>query len=155
MKKYFTFLSKSSSQTKGLGRILAKEILKSPPQNGAFVLGLKGDLGGGKTTFLQGLSAGLGIREKILSPTFIIFRRNRIKGSKKFQTFFHFDCYRIKEPKEIIPLGFGNIVSDPKNIVAIEWSERIKEILPPGTIFLEFEFINEKTREIHVFARGK
>lgn len=145
------YLTNSPSQTKKLGEILAKEILKiKPRRKKALVLGLEGDLGGGKTTFLKGFAKGLGIKEKILSPTFIIIRRLKINNltMKQFSNFYHIDCYRVQNSKEILDLGFKEIISNPKNIVAIEWAERIKKILPKNTIWIKFEFIDEKTRKI-------
>ena len=62
-------------QTQKLGEKFAKEILKLPLQKTAVVLGLKGNLGGGKTTFLQGFAKGLGVGKKILSPTFVIMKK--------------------------------------------------------------------------------
>ena len=148
------FFSQNPSQTKKIGQILAKEILKIKT-NRAFVLSLIGDLGGGKTTFLQGFAKGLGIKEKILSPTFVIMRKfkiseNSCSNSCKFANFYHIDCYRVEKPKEILDLGFKEIVSNPKNLVAIEWAERIKKILPKGTMILKFDFINQKQREISI-----
>ena len=134
------YLTISPLQTKKIGEILAKEILQTKPQKTAFVIGLKGNLGGGKTTFLQGFAKGLGIKEKITSPTFVIM--------KNYENFYHIDCYRIYKAKEILDLGFQEIISNPKNIVAIEWAERIKKILPKNTIWLNFEFINQSTRKI-------
>lgn len=143
--------TKSFFQTKKLGQILGKEILKSPQKQKALILGLKGDLGGGKTTFLQGLAKSLRIKEKILSPTFVIMRKFQIPNLKgDFKNFYHIDCYRIQKPKEILDLGFKKIISDPKNIVAIEWAEKIKKILPKETIWINFDFINKKTRKIEI-----
>lgn len=145
----------SPSQTKKLGRILAEEILKTPLQKGALVLALEGDLGGGKTTFLQGLAKGLKIKEKILSPTFVLMKKFRIPKSN-FQNFYHIDCYRIAKLKELLNLGFQTIISNPKNIVAIEWADRIKKILPKNTNNLRFIFLNKKEREIVLqFKNGK
>ena len=146
---------------------MAQEFLASArPSKGALVIGLEGDLGGGKTTFVQGFAKGLGIKEKILSPTFVILRRFRIPkkfqvsrfppatlersdgGRGRFHEFYHIDCYRIEKPQELLDLGFKEIVSDPKNILIIEWAEKVKKILPKDTITLKFEFINEKTRKI-------
>jgi len=148
-KKYFT---KNPSQTKKLGEALAKEIL-SPHhvfgggQKRALIIGLMGDLGGGKTTFLQGFARVLGIEEKILSPTFIIMRKFEIR-KPRFGNFYHFDCYRIEKPKEILDLGFKKIISNPKNIVAVEWADRVSKALPKDTLWLEFEFINKNSRRI-------
>ena len=136
----FEFFTSTPFQTKKAGRFLAEEILKSKPGKKAFVVGLVGDLGGGKTTFLQGFSRGLKIKGKILSPTFIIMRR--------LNNFYHIDCYRIKKPQELLSLGLKKIVADPKNIVAIEWADRVRQIMPSNTIWVNFEFINEKKRKI-------
>lgn len=144
-----SFLTKNPSQTKKLGEILAKEILKTSPQKMAFVIGLEGDLGGGKTTFLQGFAKGLGIKEKILSPSFVIMKRFEAEDVR-FKDFYHIDCYRIKKPKEILDLGFKEIISNSKNIVAVEWAERIRKIMPKGTIWIKFEFLDEKKRKIMI-----
>jgi tRNA threonylcarbamoyladenosine biosynthesis protein TsaE len=175
MEKYLT---NNPYQTKKLGEILAKEILKTKPRSReislrgrlkktapkeylryptgqAFIIGLEGDLGGGKTTFLQGFAKGLGIKEKILSPTFIIMKKFPIRvdscsNSCKFANFYHIDCYRIKKPKEILDLGFKEIISNPKNIVAVEWADRIRKIMPQNTIWAIFNFMNKNKRKIVV-----
>jgi len=153
MKDCVEFVSGSPDKTRRIGNILAREILKSSSGNKAVVLGLMGDLGGGKTTFLQGFAFGLGLREKVLSPTFVIFRRNRIGGNPVFKNFFHFDCYRIGKPEEVLSLGLKDIISDPRNIVAIEWAGRLGKTLPLDAVLLDFEFINKTTRKIHVCCK--
>jgi len=146
--KRLKILTKSPAQTKKLGKILAGEFLKNPRKE-ALVLALIGDLGGGKTTFLQGFAKGLGIKEKILSPTFVIMKKFKIQNSK-FKIFYHIDCYRIEKPKEILNLGFKEIISDPGNIVTIEWADRITRILPKDTKILKFKFVDRKTRKITI-----
>ena len=74
------YITKSSAETKKIGEKTAEEILKRKLQKTAFVIGLKGELGGGKTTFLQGFAKGLMIKEKILSPTFVIIKRYKLKN---------------------------------------------------------------------------
>ncbi len=143
-KKYLTY---NPFQTKKLGEAIAKKILKSKIKKNAFIVRLEGDLGGGKTTFLKGFAKGLGIKQRITSPTFVILRKFKVKDLR-FMYFYHIDCYRIKKPKEILDLGFGEIIKSPKNIIVIEWAERIRKILPKNTIILEFKFINKKIREI-------
>lgn len=143
----------SPSQTQKLGEALAKRILKAGPKKKATVIGLTGDLGGGKTTFLQGFAKGLGIKEKILSPTFVIMRKFKIRvdscsNSCRFVYFYHIDCYRTKKPKEILDLGFKKIVSDQRNIVAIEWGDRIRRILPEDTLIIKFKFVNKAKRRV-------
>jgi tRNA threonylcarbamoyladenosine biosynthesis protein TsaE len=139
----------SEAKTRKIGETLAKELNKKDPGKTALVLGLQGELGGGKTTFLQGVAKGLGIKEKILSPTFVMMKRFGIpKGN--FQNFFHFDCYRIQGSKDLSALGVEKIIANPKNIIAIEWAEKIKDILPKKTIWLKFIFINDKKRKINI-----
>ncbi len=133
-------ITSSSIQTKKLGERFAKEILEKKPKKTAFVVGLEGELGGGKTTFLQGFAKGLGVKEKVLSPTFVIM--------KKFNNFYHIDCYRIEKSKELLDLGFKEIVSNPKNIIAVEWADRIRKIMPRDSIWIKFDFIDRNTRRM-------
>jgi tRNA threonylcarbamoyladenosine biosynthesis protein TsaE len=137
-KKYTTT---SYKQTQKLGEKFAKEILLSrTSQKTTMVLGLQGNLGGGKTTFLQGFAKGLGVKDKILSPTFVIMKR--------FENLYHIDCYRLKNEKDILKLGFEKIISNPENIIVIEWPEKIKKVLPKSAIFINFKFIDINKREI-------
>ena len=163
MVKYFEYLTASATGTKSLGNSLVKKIAKKKGLR-ALVLGLRGDLGGGKTTFLQGLAKGLGIKQKVLSPTFVIMKKYnldsrewKVESSKRKSTLhcphsvlYHIDCYRIQRPKEILDLGFKEIISNPKNIIAIEWAERIKKILPKDTVWINFEFIDKNKRQIRI-----
>ncbi len=138
------YLTNSAKETQKLGKDFAQEVtqevLKLHKNNQAVVLSLSGNLGGGKTTFLQGFFEGLDIKEKILSPTFVILKR--------FKNFYHIDCYRLNNPEEILELDFKEIISNPKNIVAIEWPEKIKKYLPENIIKIKFEFIDEDKRKI-------
>lgn len=140
-------ITTSIKQTQKLGEDIAKGILKLPARKTATVLGLHGNLGGGKTTFLQGFAKGLKIKEKILSPTFVIQKRFII-NDKNFKNFYHIDCYRLKDHKDILELEFKKIVEDPENIIAVEWPGKIKKVLPKGVININFEFIDEKRRGI-------
>ena len=148
-KKYTTA---SYGQTQKLGEKFAKEIVKNGPQNAAIVLCLNGNLGGGKTTFLQGFANGLGIKEKILSPTFVISKMFKITNSE-FQNFYHIDCYRLKEAKDILELDFKNIISNPKNIIAIEWPEKIKSVLPKEIESIDFNYSNEGSQREIIFRK--
>jgi len=139
-------ITSSPAQTKKLSEKFVKEILAKKPEKKSFVIGLQGKLGSGKTTFTQGFAKSLGIKKKILSPTFVILKRFKIKN----RNFYHIDCYRIQKSKELLDLGFKGIISNPKNIVAVEWADRIKEIMPKHTLWIQFEFVDEKTRKITI-----
>jgi tRNA threonylcarbamoyladenosine biosynthesis protein TsaE len=150
MKKYTT---NNYKQTQKLGEKFAKEIMLSRTSHnltasGSVILGLSGNLGGGKTTFLQGFAKGLGIKEKILSPTFVILKK--FLAGKPFKNFYHIDCYRLKSGKDILELGLKEILENPENIVAIEWPEKVKKILPKNIITINFKFIDKKTRELTI-----
>jgi len=138
--KYLTYLA---TQTKNLGKRMSQKILKSKD---AVVISLKGDLGSGKTTFVQGLAIGLEIKDKILSPTFVLMKKYKIPNTKK--QFYHVDCYRIKKAPDLSALNLEKLFLNPQNIIAIEWAERIEKILPKNTIIFEFKLINEKQRKI-------
>lgn len=144
------YISISPSQTKKIAKNLAKEILNNFKIKKALVIALEGELGSGKTTFLKGFVRILNIKEKeIVSPTFIILRRIPI-SYKKFRNFFHVDCYRIKNEKELKELNFFSILKDWENIIAIEWAEKIKRFLPKETVYLNFEILNKQQRKIVV-----
>lgn len=156
MKKIIT---NSSAKTKKLGEFLAKQILKKGPQDHAFIIGLIGELGSGKTTFLQGLAKELHIRNRILSPTFVIFKRfkitkmnneQRIISNQGLKNFYHIDCYRIEKPKELLDLGFADMCQNPENIIAIEWADRIKKILPRQVLIMKFRFLDKNKREVRI-----
>lgn len=142
-------ITSSSVQTKKLGERFAKEILEKKPKKTAFVIGLEGELGGGKTTFLQGFARGSGVKEKVLSPTFVIMKKFKIQYLKSnIQYLIHIDCYRIQKSKELLDLGFKEIVSNPKNIIAVEWADRIRKIMPKDSIWIKFDFIDRRKRKI-------
>ena len=161
MKTKKVYSSGSPIQTRILAEKLAEDISKIRKRK-AFLIGLEGDLGGGKTTFVQGLAKGLKIKQKILSPTFVIYRKIQIPKSKcqikskiqnpKFQNFYHIDCYRIKKPKELLTLNFQDIISNPKNIVCIEWADKVKKILPKDILWIKFELKGKDRRKI-IFIR--
>jgi len=133
-------ITKSAKETQRVGMFLAEEFIKNKPdKNKAVVVALEGDLGGGKTTFIQGFAKGLGIKDKITSPTFVIM--------KKYNFLYHIDCYRIKN-KDLLELDFNEIISNNCNFIVIEWAERVKKILPKNTLWLKFEYIDKNKRKI-------
>jgi tRNA threonylcarbamoyladenosine biosynthesis protein TsaE len=140
------FLTENYLETQDIGQALAETV---EAQDEAVVFGLTGDLGAGKTTFLQGFAKGLGIKEKVISPTFVIMNRFDIKKAK-FENFYHLDCYRIEDSKEMNNLDFEEIVSNPKNIVCIEWPEKIKKLLPEQLISIKFKILEQNNREITI-----
>ncbi len=148
-------ITNSAKETQELAGIILADLIKKSPKNKAIVLALHGDLGSGKTTFTQGLAKFLKIKNRITSPTFVIQKKFQIPRNKKqtnlksqIQNLYHIDAYRLSKPEEILELGWQEIIDNPKNIIVIEWPEKIKKFLPKETIYLKLKFINETQREI-------
>lgn len=144
-----TYQSSSSAATKKLGRELAKKILERGRSKKAVIVALSGELGAGKTTFTQGFAAGLGVRGRIISPTFILMRSAKLRNSE-FGNFVHIDAYRA-DSKDFLKLGFKELVADNKNIILVEWADRLKRIIPKPAIWLKLHHgkkENERTIKI-------
>jgi len=167
------FLSHSKQATQkyaaGLARVMrgSYEVkLRKTPK----IIALEGDLGAGKTTFVQGFTRALGIKERVASPTFIlmnIYELPRLVGHPKmslrgaqatkqsrsvcFKHLVHIDCYRIESPDELLHLALDKILKDPEAIVLIEWADRIRALLPEETIWIQFRHgkaVNERIIEL-------
>lgn len=123
-------------------------------RNHAFCIALSGELGAGKTLFVKGLAHGLGLRAQIQSPTFIIMRRHTLKRST-FKHFWHVDCYRLKKQSELATLHFREILKDPKNIIAIEWAERVKKLLSKDTLWILLSHDSPSVRAITLHHAGR
>ncbi|MBI5122538.1 tRNA (adenosine(37)-N6)-threonylcarbamoyltransferase complex ATPase subunit type 1 TsaE [Candidatus Roizmanbacteria bacterium] len=134
MKKIITT---NFEETQQLGFDLAKSLKGG-------VVCLYGDLGSGKTTFVQGLARGLGIEKRIISPTFIIMRTYEIED----KNFYHVDLYRIENEKDVEGLGLLEIMKDDASIVVIEWPEKIENLLPEKRKDIFFKYLDGDRREI-------
>lgn len=106
----------------------------------ARVLALHGDLGAGKTTFVQAIAKLLGVTEVVTSPTFVVMKR--YVGTP--ETLIHIDSYRIEDIDEMRVLGFQALLQEKKTIICIEWAERIAELLPQDTLHLTFTIEGNK-----------
>lgn len=138
MKKY---ISNSESKTKNIAANLVKQI-----QNG--VIALNGELGAGKTTFVQGFAKGLGIEEKIISPTFVLIRQHKIPSTDS--TLYHIDLYRLEETGAYKNLGIEELINDNNNLVIIEWADKIKDYLPNDTLKISIEKTENNQRLITI-----
>ncbi len=113
------------------------------------VVALFGQLGSGKTTFIQGLSKGLGIENFVTSPSFVIINEYPLPGGKKGSSFYHIDLYRLESEREIHDLGIEDLYGK-SSIVAIEWADKAPGLLPAGCKKIRFEFVSENERKISV-----
>src|ERR1035437_6569143 len=108
-----TYISHSPAETAALGEQWGRAA------ESGLVIGLSGDLGAGKTQFVKGLARGLGIAERVHSPTFALV--NIYSGGRL--TLFHLDVYRLDTPQQIAAAGLEGYLS-PAGVTVIEWAER-------------------------------
>ncbi|HEY4694549.1 MAG TPA: tRNA (adenosine(37)-N6)-threonylcarbamoyltransferase complex ATPase subunit type 1 TsaE [Candidatus Nanoarchaeia archaeon] len=136
-------ISKSGRETQSLAKNLV-ESLTEPK-----VIALYGELGTGKTTFVQGLAKTLGIEKRVLSPTFVFVRSYSLRDPR-FKIFHHVDLYRAESLEAARSVGIEEILASG-SLVAIEWPEIIEELLPKNTVRVRFKKVDESKREISVF----
>ncbi len=135
----------SEEQTKKFAESLAEEI-KEKPSDKATIIALEGDLGSGKTKFTQFFAESLGIEQRVVSPTFLIIKEyNLPKG--KYETLYHIDAYRVEE-KGLLNLGFKEIAQNPKNIVIIEWADKIRNLVPENARWLKLSHGKNKKERL-------
>ena len=121
------FVTHSEAETEALGQRLAERL------DAGSVLAFSGGLGMGKTAFTRGLALGLGYTGRVTSPTFTIV--NEYEGRLPL---FHFDMYRLGDEDELFDIGWEDYLSRP-GVCAVEWSERVEDALPPGTVVVTIE----------------
>jgi tRNA threonylcarbamoyladenosine biosynthesis protein TsaE len=110
---------------------------------------LEGDLGSGKTCFVQGLGRGLGIVESIHSPTFILANEHR--GGRLL--LYHLDVYRVRSADEAIGIGLEDYVWGD-GVCVVEWAEKIRGALPAEHMWIEFLHLDESSRRLRFGAQG-
>lgn len=141
-------MSHSEAETKKYAQdFILNVISDGEHRNHALVINLEGNLGSGKTTFSQGVGKALGIKQAIKSPTFVIMRAYDL-NNPNFSHLHHFDCYRVGDPQEIIDLGWFDLLSNPKNIILLEWGSRVQSLLPADTKNIAFAHVSPEERSI-------
>lgn len=135
--------TKSPKETQKLGEKFAKSL------KGGEVIALYGDLGAGKTVFVQGLAKGLGIKKGVVSPTFVFMRSYPFRLNRKPFVFYHLDLYRGESNQDFEALGLEEIFA-PDSVVVLEWANKIEKELPKNNIKVYFERHDERTRNITI-----
>ncbi|MBI2055478.1 MAG: tRNA (adenosine(37)-N6)-threonylcarbamoyltransferase complex ATPase subunit type 1 TsaE [Candidatus Sungbacteria bacterium] len=140
--------SRSAARTKRIAEDILRSMLPKRDKR-ALVLALVGELGSGKTTFVQGLARALGIKEKVKSPTFVLSKWYKLrKKNPVFRYFVHVDAYRLGKISEAKHLGLPEIFKDKEAIVAVEWAERVERLVPKNAIWVRFQHKTKNTRAI-------
>jgi tRNA threonylcarbamoyladenosine biosynthesis protein TsaE len=146
-----THVSKSLEETTEI----AKSFLNSVAKDGdSKVVAFYGDLGAGKTTFIQALAKEMGIEEPTTSPTFVIqksydsaLKPKQFGQAKYFDKLIHIDAYRLESGEELSKLRFEETLQLPKTLICIEWPSNVESVLPENVIKVECKFVDENTRE--------
>jgi len=133
-------ITDSEGQTYEFARMFVKKL------SGGEVIALYGDLGAGKTVFVRGLAAGLGVKDIVKSPTFVIMKCFR--GARL--NLCHIDAYRLQTGTELEDIGAMDFVGKSNIITVIEWAERIPEILEKFSklIKIRIEHLKKNKRKI-------
>ncbi|HLP86430.1 MAG TPA: tRNA (adenosine(37)-N6)-threonylcarbamoyltransferase complex ATPase subunit type 1 TsaE [Candidatus Paceibacterota bacterium] len=133
-------------------KILDKAIKESSKNKTAKVLAFSGDLGAGKTTIVKEIAKLLGIKENIISPTFVIMKIYKINPKSSyfsnFKKLVHIDAYRLESYKEMQKIGWEELEKDKDNLIIIEWPEKVKEIISNKSFKIELSHIDEENRSI-------
>ena len=135
------YISSSEEETENIASNIAKNI----PFGSC--IGLRGNLGSGKTVFARGFARGLDIDDIVSSPTFTLIKEYPANNDKWL---YHLDLYRITDIESALVFGIDEYLSDPNAIVLIEWPERILELFAPDSIFIDIERTGQNTRKITV-----
>lgn len=146
------YVSHSPEETQKFAKEQALELTREG--NGQpIVVALEGELGAGKTTFTQAFAEALGVREHLKSPTFVLMKHYSIKpitNNQQLTTLYHLDCYRLRDSKDLEPLGIENILNNPENIILIEWAERVADILPRNHWIIHIDHVSDNERKITI-----
>ena len=127
------YITHSENETKALAAKFAKMVRQA--HHKVKVIALTGELGAGKTTFVQGFAKGLGIKDKIISPTFVLIRQHKMENN---QVLYHIDLYRLEGKIDIKQLGIEELLNSD-NLILIEWAEKIKNSLPKSATWILLE----------------
>lgn len=133
----------SEQETEAAGEALAKKL-----PEGA-VVALYGDLGAGKTAFVRGMVRGLGLTDRVSSPTFTIV--NEYLGGDT--PLFHFDMYRLGGPEELFGIGWDDYLTRG-GVIAVEWSENIESAFEGTELRVRLTRLGDSAREIEIEANG-
>jgi len=129
-------ISKDVKETSEIAKkFLVKMLKKSSTKGKALVVCLSGDLGAGKTAFTKAIAKHLHIKNRVNSPTFVIIKKYPLKD-KRYKVLFHLDAYRLKNEKELLHLGWEDIIGNREHLVFIEWPENVSKVIPANAKFV-------------------
>ncbi len=145
------YITQNIKDIEKVAKVFLEKVCVRQDLTQATVVTLSGDLGAGKTTFVQSIAKILGIKKKVVSPTFVLMKRYPIGKTYVWENLYHIDAYRLEGKdikKELELLSFKEILSNPKNIIFIEWPEILKGNLPKKNIKIKIKHRGDTKREL-------
>lgn len=128
--------------------VAAGEAFARVLSSGDIVL-LSGTLGAGKTTFVKGVAKGLGVSERVTSPTFTMVREHACSNDLGITTLHHSDVYRVETLDEVLDLALGELVEDSA-VALVEWGELAASVFGRDVMTIEFSVLDDETRLLTV-----
>ena len=110
---------------------------------------LEGQLGAGKTTFTQGVAKGLGVIERVTSPTFTVVRQHECHGDSGIATLHHADVYRVEHLGEVLDLALGELVEEDA-VAVVEWGELAASVFGANVLTVAFCINSDESRTLEV-----
>lgn len=145
----FDIISHSPDQTRAIGANLGKVVPR-----GSLLL-ISGDIGAGKTTFVQGLARPLQTGDQIQSPTFTIVAEHAGTGTDGIPLrLYHIDLYRLTGAGDLDSIGLDEYLSDPDGITIIEWPERGRDWLPKEYLLIDLQTVSDSKRNLRMTPHG-
>lgn len=142
-----TYISNSVEETEAVGRKFAMSL-----SSGDTVC-LYGELGAGKTVFVKGLMKGLGIEERVTSPTFTLIREYNVNYNSIIKI-YHIDLYRLENVEQVKNIGILELFNENNSIVVIEWAEKMDDLLPKKRIDVQIKQIDNNNRDIKILYKN-
>ena len=144
--EHLVVITESEEETRTLGAVLGRVLRPGD------VVALHGNLGAGKTRFVQGIARGMGIERPVTSPTFILMNVYRAPDGR---VLCHVDSYRLHDPvEEGYQMGLDQQLRG-RDVCVVEWAERVRELLPADHLWVHIAFVDDETRRITLMARGE
>lgn len=135
-------ITEGPEETQRLGEELAGSLGEGE------VVALVGELGSGKTTFVQGMARGLFVEERVISASFLLARTYRGKVP-----LHHLDAYRISSLQELAEVGLLELLPPEEGVTVVEWADRIEALIPPGSVWVYFQHLDGDRRRITLRRR--
>ncbi len=135
-------ITRSEDETEQWGRKLASQL-----REGDCLL-LVGELGAGKTCFVRGIAQGLGVEERVTSPTFVLLREHRGRIA-----LYHLDAYRLAGPEDLYQLGVEEL-AEGDGVLAVEWGDKVRDFFRDDYLEIEIKILGDSVRELSLIPHG-